>query len=88
MLRSHVDLISTACISGWAVDSARPDDPVDVSIFVDGRKLAQITCDQLREDLVGGYRQVRGDEVKTGGVIERGEQRGEQRGRGGASRRL
>jgi hypothetical protein len=53
MLRSHVDLISTACISGWAVDSARPDDPVDVSIFVDGRKLAQITCDQLREDLVG-----------------------------------
>jgi len=53
MLRGHVDLIASTYIAGWAVDTARPDEPVDVSVFVDGLKLVQLTCDRPREDLIG-----------------------------------
>ncbi len=53
MLRGHVDLIAPAVLVGWAVDSAHPDEPVDVGIFVDGRKLVQVTCDSPRRDLDG-----------------------------------
>jgi len=53
MLRGHVDLITPTLFAGWAVDEARPDETVDISIFVDGRKLVQLTCDDLRGDLIG-----------------------------------
>jgi hypothetical protein len=53
MMRGHVDLIASSLVTGWAVDSTRPDEPVDISIFVDGRKLVQLTCDHPREDLSG-----------------------------------
>ncbi len=53
MLRGHVDLITSTVLAGWAVDTARPDELVDVCIFVDGRKLIQVTCDRPREDLSG-----------------------------------
>lgn len=51
MLRGHVDQISPHLISGWAVDDVSPDRPVDVSVFLDGRKVAQVTCSAPREDL-------------------------------------
>lgn len=53
MMRGHVDLIASSLVTGWAVDTARPDEPVDICIFVDGRKLVQLTCDHPREDLSG-----------------------------------
>jgi hypothetical protein len=53
MLRGHVDLLSPTLLAGWAVDTARPDDPIDVCIFVDGRKLVRLACDFPREDLSG-----------------------------------
>ncbi len=51
MLRGHVDLVTHQLITGWAADDAQPDSPVDVSIFCNGRKIAQVTCDVLRSDL-------------------------------------
>jgi hypothetical protein len=53
MFRGHVDLITSTRLAGWAVDLTRPDEPVDICIFVDGHKLTQVTCDHLREDLIG-----------------------------------
>jgi hypothetical protein len=53
MMRGHVDLIASSLVTGWAVDSTRPDEPVDICVFVDGRKLVQLTCDHPREDLSG-----------------------------------
>ncbi|HSZ90617.1 MAG TPA: hypothetical protein VK822_14725 [Acetobacteraceae bacterium] len=53
MLRGHVDLLTSTVLAGWAVDLIRPNEPVDICIFVDGHKLAQVTCDHLREDLIG-----------------------------------
>lgn len=52
-LIGHVDALTPAFIAGWAADITRPDDPVDVSVFVDGRLLAQVTCDGLRRDMAG-----------------------------------
>lgn len=52
MLQGHVDKISHQLVEGWAADSANPDDPVDVSIFVNGVKIAQVVCDRSREDLL------------------------------------
>jgi len=53
VLRGHVDLIGSTLIAGWAVDPARPDEPVEVCIFVDGRKLVQFACEHPRDDLNG-----------------------------------
>jgi hypothetical protein len=53
MLRGHVDVITPTFLAGWAVDSTSPDAPIDVCVFVDGIKLAQLTCDHPREDLSG-----------------------------------
>ena len=53
MLRGHVDILTSTVLAGWAVDLIRPNEPVDICIFVDGHKLAQVTCDHLREDLIG-----------------------------------
>ena len=53
MLRGHVDLIASTLFAGWAVETDQPDEPVDVSVFMDDRKLIQLTCDRLREDLIG-----------------------------------
>ncbi len=51
MLIGHVDEISATVVEGWAADDTRPDEPIDVSVFVDSRKIAQVVCDRLREDL-------------------------------------
>ncbi|HTB43001.1 MAG TPA: hypothetical protein VK741_05195 [Acetobacteraceae bacterium] len=51
MLQGHVDRITRQVITGWAADDAAPDERVAVSIFVNGRKLAQLACDQPRPDL-------------------------------------
>lgn len=51
MLQGHVDRITRQVVTGWAADAAAPDDRVAISIFVNGRKLAQFDCDQPRSDL-------------------------------------
>ena len=51
MLHGHVDQVTRSLASGWAADSARPDEPIAVSIFVDGSKAAEVVCDVPRSDL-------------------------------------
>lgn len=51
MLHGHLDEVSHQSIQGWAADDARPDEPVDISVFIDGRKVAQVACNRPREDL-------------------------------------
>jgi hypothetical protein len=51
MLRGHVDAVSNNQIAGWAADDAVPSSLVDVSIFVNDTKIAQVTCDRPRLDL-------------------------------------
>jgi len=51
MLRGHVDLITASFVTGWAIDTDQPNKPVEVCLFVEGRKIAQILCNQLRPEL-------------------------------------
>ncbi len=51
MLRGHVDAVSDSQIAGWAADDSAPTSMVDVSIFVNDTKIAQVTCDRPRLDL-------------------------------------
>jgi len=51
MDRGHVDRITRQFITGWAADELNPDRRVMVSVFVNGHKIAQFTCDQPRSDL-------------------------------------
>lgn len=51
LLQGHVDRITRQVVTGWAADAAAPDDRIAVSIFVNGRKLVQLDCDQPRLDL-------------------------------------
>jgi hypothetical protein len=51
MLRGHVDGVTRKNVIGWAAASDNPDLIVEVSVFVDDRKIAQIACDSPRSDL-------------------------------------
>jgi hypothetical protein len=51
MLIGHVDEVSHAGIKGWAADDRLPHQAIDVSIFLDGHKFAQVVCDRPRQDL-------------------------------------
>ena len=51
MLRGHVDTISASGIVGWAADDAYPDKLIDISIYLNERKLAQVVADRPRSDL-------------------------------------
>jgi hypothetical protein len=51
MLRGHVDGLTRKSVVGWAAVSDNPDLIVEVSVFVDDRKIAQIACDWPRSDL-------------------------------------
>ncbi len=51
MLQGHVDRGTRQFITGWAADAAAPNEPVVIGVFVNGRKIAQLACDQLRTDL-------------------------------------
>ncbi len=42
----------TVALGGWAIDEDDLDRQIDLSIFMDGRKIAQVRCDVLRADLV------------------------------------
>jgi hypothetical protein len=57
MFRGHVDSITRTVITGWAANSADPNAVVEVSVFLSGRKIAQIQCGLPRPDLqqLGGF---------------------------------
>jgi hypothetical protein len=47
-----LDGVSAEGISGWAWDSKRPDSPIKVDIFDGDAKVATVTADEFREDLL------------------------------------
>jgi len=51
MLAGFVDRISHGEVAGWAADKEQPDETVEISIFVDEYKRAQLACDLARPDL-------------------------------------
>jgi hypothetical protein len=51
MLLGHLDEVSYSHVAGWAANSLDPDGIVQVSIFVDGRRVVQTECNQFRSDL-------------------------------------
>jgi hypothetical protein len=51
MLRGHVDGVTRKSVIGWAAAGDNPDLIVEVSVFVDDRKVARIACDSPRSDL-------------------------------------
>lgn len=51
VLRGNVDGVTRAGVTGWAASEEAPDSVVEVSIFVDGREVAQIECASHRLDL-------------------------------------
>lgn len=51
MLEGYVDQVTPQGVSGWAADDEVPDRIIEVLIFVNGTKVARVTCDRLREDL-------------------------------------
>jgi len=51
LLLGHIDGVSAEKIGGWIFDTEHPDCRVEVSIYVDGEKIAQIACDRERPDL-------------------------------------
>jgi hypothetical protein len=51
LLLGHIDGISTEKIGGWVFDTENPGRRITVSIYVDGRKFADVACDRERPDL-------------------------------------
>jgi hypothetical protein len=47
----HFDMATDEVIAGWAWDQRKPDQAVNVEIYVDTRLLATVSADQFREDL-------------------------------------
>lgn len=51
ILAGFVDQFTSEVVEGWAASETNPNEILDISIFIDDRKVAQITCDQPRGDL-------------------------------------
>ena len=46
-----IDRVQGSRVSGWALDRARPERPVEVGILVDGREAVRVQADRFRRDL-------------------------------------
>jgi hypothetical protein len=51
MLTGYIEQISPMFVHGWAADTEQPDVVVDVAIYLDGRRIADVSCAHLRKDL-------------------------------------
>jgi hypothetical protein len=51
MLVGYIEEIAADFVHGWAADTEHPDAVVDVAIYVDGKRVAQVPCGDLRRDL-------------------------------------
>ena len=49
--RGALNLVDRRRIAGWAQDTARPNIPVQLEVFVNGNFVAQVVADRFREDL-------------------------------------
>jgi hypothetical protein len=47
----YFDVATEEVIAGWAWDQRKPDQALNVEIYVDDRMLATVSADQFREDL-------------------------------------
>ena len=47
----YVDSFNEGVARGWAVDTRSPTVPTRLHVLVDGQEVAQVGCDQLREDV-------------------------------------
>jgi hypothetical protein len=52
MLVGYVGKIEADFVGGWAADTENPDAAIDVVIYVDGRRVAQVSCNDFRQDLL------------------------------------
>ena len=50
-LVGFLDVCTGDGVEGWAASATKPDEVLDVSIFIDDRKVGQIACDQPRQDI-------------------------------------
>ena len=50
-LAGFLDVCTCDGVAGWAARLDRPDEIVDVLVFVDGREVAKVRCDLPRQDL-------------------------------------
>lgn len=51
-LRGAIDEATQTVVGGWAYDPKRPDEPIEVQLFIDGQFAAARRADENREDLV------------------------------------
>ena len=51
MLIGRLELVEPNLVAGWAADTEAPNSIVDVIIYMKGARVAQVSCDQLRQDL-------------------------------------
>jgi hypothetical protein len=47
----HIGRIEPDFVGGWAADTAHPDAVVEVVVYVDGTRVAQVACNVFRPDL-------------------------------------
>ncbi len=47
----YVDAFADGVARGWAVDTRRPETPTRLHVLVDRQEVAQVVCDQPREDV-------------------------------------
>ena len=47
----YVDSFHDGIARGWAVDTRRPDVPTQLHVLIDRQEVAQVSCDQMREDV-------------------------------------
>lgn len=48
----HVGRIEPDFIGGWAADTANPESIIDVVVYIDGNRVAQVSCGEFRQDLL------------------------------------
>src|SRR5690349_6862505 len=51
MLTGYIEQIAPEFVHGWAADTEQPDIVIDVAIYLDGRRIAEVSCSSLRKDL-------------------------------------
>jgi hypothetical protein len=52
MLVGYVGRIEADFVGGWAAETDEPDTVVDVIIYLDGKRIAQVPCGDFRQDLL------------------------------------
>ena len=51
-LTGHIDQADRFSVTGWALDPARPGEPVELELVLDGAVVGSFAADRHRPDLV------------------------------------